>query len=307
MAKATSRSTSATTMTTRADGIRQLDHALTKHAPRLFSTVPRGVNAKLLERHARMVLLEDEKLWKCSLVSILRSVSEVSILGLTLGKGVTANAYIVPFWNEKAKVFEAAPIIGYKGMLDLAERSGKLASCSYNVVREGDEFAYELGIDVSLSHRPSTDPGRAKRQITHAYCAGKTINGGRFAVVMTASEIIDHRNRYAKDYDRDSSPWKTATEAMFLKTCVRQAFNRRYLPMASEDFRLVEAAMRAEDVIEGSYTVIEDEHAAAATTSIDEAPIKSDKQLEPPQADVTLEEDFQAELNQKVTAETKGA
>lgn len=39
-------------------------------------------------------------------------------------------------------------------MIDLARRSGQIASLSARVVREGDEFNFEFGLDEKLIHRP---------------------------------------------------------------------------------------------------------------------------------------------------------
>ncbi|MFQ9380722.1 MAG: recombinase RecT [Escherichia coli] len=61
--------------------------------------------------------------------------------------------------NEKSGKKNVQLIIGYRGMIDLARRSGQIASLSARVVREGDEFNFEFGLDEKVN----TPPRRKRR------------------------------------------------------------------------------------------------------------------------------------------------
>lgn len=43
-------------------------------------------------------------------------------------------AYLIPFWNGKARRLECQFQLGYKGMIDLAYRSGRISSIQAHVV-----------------------------------------------------------------------------------------------------------------------------------------------------------------------------
>jgi hypothetical protein len=84
-----------------------------------------------------------------------------AVLGLEVD-GVTGQAYLIPFAGK------AQLVIGYKGFNTLAARSG--ITITGAVVREGDEFDYELGSNGYVRHKPllngkdagSSAPGRAR-------------------------------------------------------------------------------------------------------------------------------------------------
>ena len=63
--------------------------------------------------------------------------------------GLLGHCYILPYKRE------ATFIIGYKGMIDLARRSGHIQSIYAHAVHENDEFEYELGLHPKLEHKPS--------------------------------------------------------------------------------------------------------------------------------------------------------
>mgnify|MGYP000606408718 CR=1 FL=1 len=49
--------------------------------------------------------------------------------------------------------------MGYRGMIDLARRSGQLVDISARAVHQGDEFSYSYGLNEDLRHVPCANPG----------------------------------------------------------------------------------------------------------------------------------------------------
>ncbi|MED0762673.1 recombinase RecT, partial [Aneurinibacillus thermoaerophilus] len=64
--------------------------------------------------------------------------------------GLIGHCYIIPYGRE------AQFIIGYKGMIDLARRSGQIEQIYAHAVYEADHFEYELGLHPKLVHKPAT-------------------------------------------------------------------------------------------------------------------------------------------------------
>ena len=64
-------------------------------------------------------------------------------------------AYLLPYWNSKANAYECQFQLGYKGLLDLAYRSGEISVIQAHVVYENDTFDYSFGLDPQLKHIPA--------------------------------------------------------------------------------------------------------------------------------------------------------
>jgi recombination protein RecT len=111
---------------------------------------------------------------------------------------------------------------GYKGLIQLAYRSGRVQQIVLDVVREGDGFSYQSGLRQSLRH----DKRSADRPITHAYAGASLDTGHEMYKVMTTAEVEAHKERYAKGWKTKDSPWNTPEgwPKMAQKTCYKQLF-----------------------------------------------------------------------------------
>lgn len=138
-------------------------------------------------------------------------------------------AYILPYGNKNYRTGqkEATLIIGYKGMIDLARRSGQIRDISARAVHDGDEFTYSYGLNEDLRHVPCAKPGK----LTHVYMIANFKDGGHYFQVMNADEIEAAAKR-SPSYGKAVSPWKSDYEAMAKKTVIRRAFP--YLPVSVE-------------------------------------------------------------------------
>ena len=179
------------------------------------------------ERMARIVTTEIRKnqgLVKCDRNSFLGAVIQCAQLGLEPGNSL-GHAYILPYGKQ------AQLIVGYRGMIDLARRSGQIVSISARTVREGDEFAYEYGLHENLTHKPSEEESD---QISYVYAVAKLRDGGVQFEVMSKAQIEKVREQSKA---KDSGPWKTHWEEMAKKTVIRRLF--KYLPVSVEIQRAV--------------------------------------------------------------------
>lgn len=212
----------------------QIQHALPKH-----------MKADRMARVAMTLMRQVPDLQKCDPMSFMGALMQVSQLGLEPG-GALGHAYLLPFkvkrkhGNEWREHMEVQVIIGYRGMIDLARRSGQIESLSARVVREKDAFSYGYGLDETLHHVPfeGVDAG----DITHFYAVAKLKGGGVQFEVMTAAQVNvvrDNSQGYkaalasAEKYKGEiKSPWATNYDEMGRKTVVRRLF--KYLPVSIE-------------------------------------------------------------------------
>lgn len=214
--------------------------------PRIAAVAPKAMNKERMFQLALSAYNQTPDLAKCSTASVLGCLMKCTALGMEpsavdgLGR-----AYILPFYNKKTGGTEATFILGYKGMIDLARRSGQLTDISARVVHEGDDFEYEYGLDEKLRHIPSTAPIEG-RQLTHVYMVAHFKDGGHYIDVMTRDEIEAVRKRSKA---ANFGPWKTDYEAMAMKSVIRRAF--KFMPVSVEAAGAVNADETVQTVNEG--------------------------------------------------------
>lgn len=172
------------------------------------------------ERFMRTALeaTRNPKLMQCDQSSLLQCFMDLSYLGLELGP--LGFAYMIPY-NGKATLQ-----LGYKGLVALARRTGNVSKVETDVVREGDEFTYEKGLNSHLKHIPSLAIGREKKRITHAWAMFTMRDGAQQWDVMSKEQIDVIRDRSAavisaKKYGRPT-PWDSDYGEMAKKTVIKR-------------------------------------------------------------------------------------
>lgn len=178
-------------------------------------------------------------------MSLLGALMQCAALGLEPNT-VLGHAYLIPFKNNKKGITEVQLIVGYKGFIDLARRSGQIDGVHADIVYSDDElWSFEHGSDAHLRHRP----GPRKGEKVAAYCHVKLKDGGQAFTVLPWAEIMKTRDnsqgwRTAKRYNREAeSPWGKYEDRMAAKTAVRALANHGGLPMSIE----FQTAMETDD------------------------------------------------------------
>ncbi|KZC17054.1 recombinase RecT [Rhodanobacter sp. FW510-R12] len=263
-----------------------LAHLLTdpKIKAQMALALPKHMTADRLARIALTEIRKVPKLAQCDQTSFLGAIMQVAALGLEPG-GALGHAYLIPF-DKRGKLdngqwgvvgTEVQLIIGYRGMIDLARRSGQIVSLSARIVYAKDKFSYSYGLDEVMEHVPheGTDPG----EMTHVYAVAKLVGGGVQFEVMSRAKVEQTRDgsqgyqaavKAASKYNKPvDSPWTNHFDEMAKKTVIRQLF--KYLPVSIEIQRAVGLDEQADAgvpqhnalVIDGDYRVeTHDEHPA---------------------------------------------
>ena len=179
------------------------------------------------DRMARVLLTAFNKtpeLQNCTRASVWQAIMDCCALGLE--PDALGRAYLLPYNNRKEKTLECQLQIGYKGLIDLALRSGKVSSIHSDKVCENDDFIYELGSCATLQHTPNLR-GRGEPYCYYAYCVMK--DGSFNPDVMTMDEIIAIRDRSKCP---KFGPWVTDFDEMAKKTVVKRL--SKMLPLSPE-------------------------------------------------------------------------
>lgn len=186
------------------------------------------------ERFTRMVLTalsSSPDLAKCTPKSFLGAMMNAAQLGLEPNTPL-GQAYILPYNNRGT--MEAEFQLGYKGMIDLAYRSGEVEVIQCHVVHEKDKFECSYGLEPKLNHVPA-DGDRGP--VTRVYAMFKTKDGGFGFEVMSIEDVKKHAAKYSKSYNSSYSPWKTNFEEMAKKTVLKKTL--KYAPLKSDFARSV--------------------------------------------------------------------
>lgn len=198
----------------------------------LNDVLPQHVDADRILRIALGALRTTPKLMNCSVESLFGAVVQCAQLGLEPNTPL-GHAYLIPFENRRNKTTEVQVIFGYKGLIDLARRSGQIVSIAAHVVRKNDHFEFAYGLDEKLEHKPDIESPTSP--ITAFYAVAKLEGGGHAFEVMSVQQVEAIRNasnnyRFARD--KSTTVWGQHFDEMGRKTALRRLF--KYLPVSIE-------------------------------------------------------------------------
>src|SRR6056297_903192 len=157
---------------------------LEKMKPEIERALPKHIGAERMARIAYTTIRTTPKLLKCSMGSLMGAVMQAAALGLE--PNMLGQCYIIPYGNE------ATFIIGYRGMINLARRSGQIETIYSHVVKENDEFEYEYGLEPDLYHKPAE---KDRGKVEGAYMVAKFKDGGYYFECMSSKEILKRKKK----------------------------------------------------------------------------------------------------------------
>jgi recombination protein RecT len=171
------------------------------------------------------------KLMACSPQSLFAAVAQSAVLGLEIGNAL-GHAYLVPYGNV------ATFLTGYKGLADLAYRSGKVSTIQSMVAREGEVFEWNPMEEPPIKHRPKGDPAARMTWVYTTY----------LAMSYAEVEAVKIRSRAKND-----GPWVTDYEAMAMKTCLRR--HLKLLPTSAMMQKAIAADERVDSGLVGDFDI----------------------------------------------------
>lgn len=184
------------------------------------------------ERFTRIVLSAlstNPKLAQTTPQSFLSAMMTAAQLGMEPNTPL-GQAYLIPYYNSKSRCNECQFQLGYKGLIDLAYRSGEVSIIQAQVVYENDEFTYSFGLEPVLKHIPAAaDRGEP----TYVYAMFRTKDSGFGFDVMSMDAVRSFAQQYSKSFS--SGPWQTNFEEMAKKTVLKRVL--KYAPLKSDFLR----------------------------------------------------------------------
>lgn len=229
--------------------------------------LPKHMTADRLARIALTEVRKNPALGRCDQASFLGAIMQCAQLGLEPG-GALGHAYLLPFENRKKHITEVQFIVGYRGMIDLARRSGQILSLEARAVYAADKFHVALGLNPDLTHEPAWEADD-RGPLRFVYSVAKLKDGGTQFEVMSRAEIERVR---AKSRAGQSGPWVDHYEEMAKKTVIRRLF--KYLPVSIELAGAVEQDERVDIDLPQDNPLM--------TIDAETGEIEPDRQADPP-------------------------
>lgn len=197
--------------------------------PAISQAIPKHMTPERLLRIATTSIRQNPKLRVCTPQSLLGAVMQCAQLGLE--PSILGHAYLIPYRNKNRDTGqyedECQFQIGYKGLIELARRTGQISSIIAHAVYENDEFEYEYGINDNLRHVP-TDGDRGA--VVKYYAVAKFKDGGYAFTVMSKRDIEIHRDKFSKT--KNYGPWVDHFDSMAKKTVLKELM--KYMPISVE-------------------------------------------------------------------------
>lgn len=194
----------------------------------LGKALPSFLKADKFTRMSRTELKQNLNLQQCDPLSVTGALIQSAELGLVPASAL-GQAYLIPRYNRKKGKTECQMMVGYRGMLELARRSGQVKTIHAFIVYANDTFKIKYGFTPRIDHIPSTE-NRGDFKCVYAVATLKS--GEKQFEMMTRQEVTQIKDR-AKKSDNDlQSIWEDHFDEMARKTVIRRLF--KYLPISLE-------------------------------------------------------------------------
>lgn len=196
-------------MLARVDVKRRFEEILGRKAPAFISSIISAVQA-------------NAQLQQCDPRSIISAAAVAAALDLPITPGL-GQAHIVPYGG--AAQFQ----IGWKGYVQLGQRSGQYQTMNAVAIRDGelvslDKFNGAMCFDAAA---------KKSDRVTGYLFYFRLLNGFEKWTYMTVEQCQDHGKKYSKSYNNPKGKWQLDFPSMALKTVVKMGLSK-WGPLSTE-------------------------------------------------------------------------
>lgn len=165
----------------------------------------------------------DSNLQKCNPNAVVLEALKAATLKLPINKSL-GFAYLIPYGTTPTMQ------LGYKGIIQLAQRSGQYKYINAGEVYEGEEVKYNR-----ISGMLEISGEATSENVIGYFAYFQLLNGFEKAVYWSKEKVVAHAKRFSQAYKsgKKDSPWFTSFDAMALKTVLKSIIGR-YGPMSTQ-------------------------------------------------------------------------
>jgi recombination protein RecT len=203
-----------------------------------------GKNSKAFVNSIISITSDNKLLMNADPQSIMKAAMKAATLNLAIEPSL-GFAYVVPYGRE------AQFQLGYKGLIQLAIRSGQIKNINSGVIYTSQFNGYDPlfeKLDVDFS-KPAGD------EIAGYFATIELVNGFKKLIYWDYAKVYAHGKRFSKSFSK--GPWKTDFDAMAQKTLLKELISK-YAPLSQEMQDAVKFDNEGEDSKEAPIDVTEE-------------------------------------------------
>jgi recombination protein RecT len=188
-----------------------------------FSEVVNG-NGQQFVASLLSVVTNNNLLAKATNESIMTAAMKAAVLNLPIEPSL-GYAYIVPYKSQ------AQFQIGYKGLIQLAQRSGQVTRLNAGEVYESQYKGFNPlteDLEVDMTAIP-----KEKEKVVGYFAFMRLANGFEKTVFWTKERVQAHGKKYSQSFSSKYSPWQSDFDAMARKTVLKHMLST-YAPLSTE-------------------------------------------------------------------------
>ena len=188
----------------------RFEQVLGKRAPQFMSSILSAVSANASLKEANPM-------------TVIQSAMKAAVLDLPID-GNLGFAYIVPYKNRGKS--EAQFQLGYKGFIQLAQRSGQYKNLNVLEIHEGELISFNrLSEELDLQ-LVEDDEERSALPVVGYAGYFKLINGFEKTVYWTKAGVEKHATKYSQSYRKGFGPWEDDFDGMAKKTVIKNMLSK---------------------------------------------------------------------------------
>ena len=170
------------------------------------------------------IVTNNNLLAKATNESIMTAAMKAAVLNLPIEPSL-GYAYIVPYKNQ------AQFQVGYKGLIQLAQRSGQVTRLNAGEVYESQYKGFNPlteDLEVDMTAIP-----KENEKVVGYFAFMRLANGFEKTVFWTKERVQSHGKKYSQSFSSKYSPWQSDFDAMARKTVLKHMLST-YAPLSTE-------------------------------------------------------------------------
>lgn len=211
----------------------RLNDLLGKRAPQFVTSLVSATNAS-------------QTLANCKPESVLTAALTAASMDLPINQNL-GFAYLIPYKNKTGEVCQFQ--LGYKGFIQLAQRSGYYKTINATDVREGEIAKYDrLSGEIEFEWIDN-QLERKNAKLSGFVAYFRLLNGFEKSLFMSIDEIQAHAKKYSKNFAKyGSGLWADDFESMAKKTVLKLLISK-FGPLNTQ----LQEALQKDQTADGEY------------------------------------------------------
>lgn len=211
---------------------KRINELLKDRAPQFTTTLMAALNS-------------NKALNNCEPQSVLTAALTAASMDLPINQNL-GFAYLIPYKNKDGDVCQFQ--MGYKGFIQLAQRSGYYKTINATEVRDGEIAKIDrLSGEIEFEWIED-DKEREKAKVVGYVAYFKLLNGFEKSLYWSVEKCKAHATRFSKSFKYGGGLWKDEFESMAIKTVLKQLISK-YGPLNTQ----LQEAITKDQTINGEY------------------------------------------------------